>query len=268
MPADYHTHTPLCHHASGEPEAYGDAALAAGLSEYGVSDHAPAQPEPFDDWRMAEADLPQYFDWIERLRGHVGDRLTVRAGLECDWLDGCESWIADLATRYPWDYLIGSVHYLGDWDFDNPKWETRWESCDLEDVWSRYWDAYAAMAASGLFDILGHPDLIKKFGRLPTGDLTRFYQPVIEEIAAAGCAIEINTAGLHKPCAEMYPHESFLVLARDAGIPLVISSDAHDPTHIARDFPRAIAAARAAGYESTCLFAGRQMAHEPLPTVD
>ena len=80
MPADYHTHTPLCHHAEGEPEAYIDAAVAAGVSEYGVSDHAPQLPEPFDDWRMAVADLPEYFRWLERARAHAAGRIPVRAG--------------------------------------------------------------------------------------------------------------------------------------------------------------------------------------------
>ena len=119
MPADYHTHTPLCHHAVGEPEAFVDAALEAGLTEYGISDHAPQVPEPFDDWRMDLAQLPDYFAWIARARAHAGGRIPIRAGMECDWLDGCEPWIAELASRYEWDYLIGSVHYLEDWDFDN-----------------------------------------------------------------------------------------------------------------------------------------------------
>ncbi len=111
---------------SGEPESFVDAALAAGLTEYGISDHAPQVPEPFDDWRMAEAELPEYFLWIERARAHAAGRIPIRAGLECDWLEGCEPWIAELAARHEWDYLIGSVHYLGDWDFDNPKWLGRW----------------------------------------------------------------------------------------------------------------------------------------------
>src|ERR1035437_4061406 len=175
--ADYHTHTPLCRHAEGLPEEYVDAAIAAGLSEYGISDHAPAIPEPFDDWRMTAAELPEYFAWIDRARAHAAGRLPIRAGLECDWLAGCEPWITDLAGHHAWDYLIGSVHYLGSWDFDNPKWLGRWAEADVEAVWCQYWQTYAAMADSGLFDILGHPDLVKKFSHVPTGELDRFYCP-------------------------------------------------------------------------------------------
>lgn len=264
MPADYHSHTPLCHHAVGTPEAYVDAALAAGLVEFGISDHAPARPEPFDDWRMAESDLPAYFDWIDRAREHAGGRIPVRAGLECDWLSGCGEWIEELAGRHEWDYLIGSVHYLDDWDFDNPKWLGRWAEADLDEVWTRYWKAYAEMAASGLFDILGHPDLVKKFSYRPGGDLARFHEPAIEAIRRGGAAIELNTAGWHKPCAEAYPEPGFLALACEAGIPLVISSDAHAPEEVGRDFDRAVGLALEAGYRSTLRFEKRRSRGDAL----
>jgi histidinol-phosphatase (PHP family) len=264
MPASYHTHTPLCRHATGEPEEYVDAALAAGLTEYGISDHAPQVPEPFDDWRMVEADWPEYVAWIERARAHAAGRIAVRCGLECDWLPGNEGWTEELAGRLEWDYLIGSVHYLGTWDFDNPNLLSIWDTRDVEDVWTRYWAEYARMAESGLFDILGHPDLVKKFGHRPQGDLGRFYEPVIDAIAASGCAIELNTAGWHKPCGECYPAVPFLELAASAGIPLVISSDAHAPGEVARDFPRAVELALQCGFRETVLFEQRKRRYEGL----
>ncbi len=263
MPADYHTHTPLCRHATGTPEEYIAAASAAGLSEYGISDHAPARPEPFDDWRMLEGELPEYFEWIARARAAAG-AMPVRAGMECDWLPGCADWIGELASRYPWDYLIGSVHYLGAWDFDNPKWLGRWAEADVEEVWTLYWRTYADMARSRLFDIVGHPDLVKKFSHRPGGDLARFYEPAIAAIAESGAAVELNTAGWHKPCAEAYPHPQFLELACRAGIPLVISSDAHAPGEVARDFVRAVEWAKSAGYTETALFEGRGRKSELL----
>ena len=257
MPADYHTHTPFCHHAEGTPQEYLDAALAAGVTEYGISCHGPAQPEPLDDWRMMESDLPAYFKWVETARTHADGQIPVRLGLECDWFPGCERWIGDLASRAEWDYLIGSIHYLGGWNFDSPKRLDLWAEADLEETWTRYWQEYAAMAKSGLFDFLGHPDLIKKFSHRPEGDLKRFYEPALEAISEAGCAIELNTAGWHKPCAEQYPTFDFLVLAHGADIPLLINSDAHAPREVARDFDKAIALAREAGYRETALFEKR-----------
>ena len=265
MPADYHTHTPLCRHATGEPGEYVEAAVAAGLTEYGISDHAPCRPEPFDDWRMLWSELPEYFEWISRAKTAAAGRLEIRAGMECDYLPDCDGFIDELATQYDWDYLIGSVHYLGGWDFDNPKWLGKWAETDVDAVWTEYWKTYAQMAESGLFDILAHPDLVKKFSYAPEGDLDRYYEPAIEAIAANGSVIEINTAGLHKPCAEVYPAPRFLELARSAGIGLIISSDAHAPKEVARDFTKAQAMARAAGYEETQLFNKRQRTAEPLP---
>lgn len=265
MLADYHTHTPLCRHAVGTPEGFVDAAVAAGLDELGISDHAPQVPEPFDDWRMDEADLPDYYEWIERAREHAGGRIAVRAGLECDWLPCNRHWIEELAGKYDWDFLIGSVHYLDGWDFDNPQWLGRWAATDLDDLWERYWKAYAEMAGTGCFDILAHADLVKKFGHLPEGDLARFYEPAVEAIVASGSAIEINTAGWHKPCGEAYPAPGFLKLAARAGVPLVISSDAHSPGEVARDFPRAVELAREAGFTETVRFSKRVRSVDALP---
>ncbi len=264
MPADYHSHTPLCKHAEGTPEAFIDRALAAGLDEFGISDHAPQSPEPFDDWRMSMAEMPVYFDWIARARKYAAGRIPVRAGMECDWLAGNEAWIDKLAGMFPWDYLIGSIHYIDGWDFDNPKWLGRWAESDVDAMWTRYWKAYAGMARSARFDILGHPDLIKKFAHQPAGDLARFYEPAIEAIAGSGAAIELNTAGWHKPCAEAYPSPQFLRLAASAGIPLVISSDAHAPGEVARDFPKAIELVLEAGFRETARFSQRGRTLVPL----
>jgi histidinol-phosphatase (PHP family) len=264
VPADYHTHTPLCLHAIGEPEDYIAAALAADLTAYGISDHAPCQPEPFDDWRMLSTQLPEYYDWIKRARAAAAGRIPVRAGLECDWINGCEKWIHELTEKFDWDYLIGSVHYLGDWDFDNPKWLGRWAQSDVEAVWTHYWKTYVQMVESGLFDIFGHPDLVKKFSHVPEGDLDRFYEPVIDALASSGAVIELNTAGIHKPCAEVYPAPRFLELACSAGVGLVISSDAHAPNEVARDFPLATQIAKYAGYRETVLFEKRKRSFEAL----
>ena len=262
--ADYHTHTPLCMHAEGEPEEYIAQAKAIGLEEYGISDHAPVMPEPFDDWRMLYSDLPRYYEWIERARSVAGE-LPVRAGLECDWLPDCEKWIETLRGEYKWDYLIGSVHYLADqWDFDNPKWLGRWAETDVEEVWELYWKTYLGMVESDLFEIVAHPDLIKKFGYRPKGDLKRFYEPVVSALVESNGTIEINTAGWHKPCEEQYPAIPFLELCAEAGVDLIISSDAHTPSEVGRDFDKAIKLAKGVGFNSTVLFSSGEKQNLPL----
>lgn len=255
MLADYHTHTPLCMHAEGNPEEFVDAAISAGLAEYGISDHAPVakELEPFDDWRMSLEQLPEYIAWIERAKAHADGKIAIRAGLECDWLPNCQSHIQFLRNYHNWDYLIGAVHYIDYqgklWDFDNPKWQEMWAQIDIANIWDTYWKTYIEMVDSGLFDIVAHPDLIKKFGYQPDVDLSQYFEPAIDAIATAGSIMEINTAGWHKPCKEQYPNIQLVELARDAGVDLIISSDAHTPQQIARDFTQAIDIAKTAGYD-------------------
>lgn len=258
-PADYHMHTPLCHHAVGDPREYVDAAARCGISEMGFACHSPMDG-PFDDWRMAIEDLPRYLEMVDEARAHgetVG--VVVRLGLEVDYLRGHESWIEELASRAPWDYLIGSVHYLTDeLVVDHPDHLSQVQArYTAEEVWERYWELYVRAIQSCSFDFMAHPDLPKKFGRLPEGDLDRFYTPAIAAMVEADTAFEINTAGLRKPIQALYPADSFLRLAQAAGVPLVISSDAHAPDEVGGHFPEAVAVAKDAGYTRLARFTGR-----------
>ncbi len=273
MLTDYHTHTPLCHHAEGEPEAYVQAAISKGLREYGISDHAPVSEAFFDDWRMAYDELPKYLDWIERAKAEAkaaaGNQIKIRSGLECDWLPQCESWIEKLDRYHDWDYLIGSVHYIADqWDFDNPKWLGRWAEGDVESFWTLYWSRYLEMVQSGLFDIHGHPDLIKKFGYFPKKDLRYYYEPVIEALAnrTGKACIELNTAGLRKQCKAYYPDDQFLKMAADAQVKITLTSDAHHPNEVASDFEDAFQHIKEAGFSNLCYFEKRT--HTLVPIVN
>ena len=217
-------------------------------------------PEPFDDWRMLRAELPRYLEMVAEARAAAAP-FPVRLGLECDYLAGQEGWIEELAGLADWDYLIGSVHYLAPgWDVDNPRHLSRFTASAgaVEDVWERYWTEFGRCARSGLFDFLAHPDLVKKFGHRPAGDLRRFYEPAVAALAERDVTLEISTAGLHKPAGELYPSAEFLALAQAAGLTVVINSDAHAPGEIGRDFPVAVDAARAAGFTATARFVRRE----------
>lgn len=255
-------HTPLCKHAVGEPWEYAERAAALGLAEIGFSDHSP-MPAAYDDWRMLIDEFPAYLAGVEAAKKRVPS-LPIRLGLEVDWLEDGEAWIEHLTTLAPWDYLIGSVHYLGSWAMDDPAEKHRFRDQSVEVVWQRYWEQFAEAATSGYFDIMGHPDLVKKFGHRPEGDLRRFYEPAIQAVKDAGVAIEINTAGLYKDVAEMYPAPDFLKLAAAANIPLVISSDAHAPTEVGRSFPEAIELAKTCGFRQTCRFEQRKRRFVPI----
>lgn len=265
LPADYHMHTRLCHHAEGEPVDLARAAVARGLTEIGLSDHNPMPRDDFDNWRMAFGQLDEYYAGIERARAEFPG-LTVRAALEVDYLPGGEEWVRHLASRRPWDYFIGSVHYVSDgWDIDNPQKLDRWRAREAYEVWETYFERLTAAAASGLFQIIGHPDLPKKFGFIPDRDCTPLFERFLGAAAAGGVAIEINTAGLRKECREMYPAPAFLALAAREKVPLTFGSDAHRPAEVAADFAAAVAAARAAGYTHSLRFTGRAAVPVPLP---
>jgi histidinol-phosphatase (PHP family) len=261
--SDYHVHTPLCRHATGWPVEFAGRAVALGLDELGFADHNP-MPEAFDDWRMLLEELPRYLEEVEKARAEF-PQLTIRIGLECDYIEGGEAWIEKLAGMAQWDFLIGSVHYLTEgWEVDHPKYVGR-HAGQSEEIWSSYWRTYERCIRSGLFDFVAHPDLPKKFGFRPAGDLRHFYEPSIAALAESGVAFEINTAGLRKDCRELYPAPEFVKAAQLAGVPLLINSDAHAVDELGAGYTEAIALAKASGYKATARFAKRKISFVPLP---
>jgi len=258
--ADYHMHTPLCRHATGEPVEFAARAVELGLEEIGFSDHSPMREDGFDLWRMDLGDLDEYVAAVERARkAHPG--LTIRLGLEVDYLPGQEAWIRELAARHPWDYFIGSVHYLGGWDIDNPQKLAEWKHHDVREVWAAYVERLIEAARTGLFDILGHIDLPKKFGHYPDPPVLPHYERCLEAVRAAGVAIELNTAGLRKDCREI------LEAAFRCGVPITFGSDAHAPGEVGSAWAEALALARSVGYRTCCRFAGRRRTELPLEAV-
>jgi histidinol-phosphatase (PHP family) len=262
LPPDYHMHTPLCRHATGEPVEYARRAVEMGLTEIGFTDHSPMERDNFDNWRMSFSQLDEYVAKV-RLARKTFPRLIIRLGLEVDYLPGQEDWIRRLAGLHPWDYFIGSVHYVSDsWDIDNPAKLSEWKKRDAFEVWSVYFDRLAQAARSGLFEIIGHADLPKKFGIRPAQNCRPLYETFLSAAAEAGCAIELNTAGLRKDCREIYPCPELLQIAKSKNVPITFGSDAHAPGEVGLNFAEAVALARSAGYTERRQFAQRQ--HESI----
>jgi histidinol-phosphatase (PHP family) len=263
-PADYHMHTPLCRHATGEPTEYAARALELGLTEIGFSDHSPMLQDDFDDWRMRLDQLDDYVAKVQQARRDYPS-LSIKLALEVDYLPGHEDWIQELTARHPWDYLIGSVHYVSDsWAVDNPYKLSEWRTRDAWEVWSVYFERLAMAAESGLFEIIGHADLPKKFGFYPKQDLTPLFQKFLESAKRANVALELNTAGLRKDCKEIYPSPSFVRMMFANGIPITFGSDAHASNEVGKDFEPAVALARSAGYKEYRTFKQRKVQVAPL----
>jgi histidinol-phosphatase (PHP family) len=256
--ADYHMHTPLCHHAAGEPSEYAARAVSLGMEEIGFSDHSPMRKDNFDEWRMNTDRLGEY---VQKVRKAQTDfpQLKIKLALEVDYLPGQEEWIRELAAMHPWDYFIGSVHYISDsWAIDNPQQLSEWKKRDAYEVWAAYFESLTQAADSGLFEIIGHADLPKKFGIYPERDCTMLFDRFLQAAARKRVAIELNTAGLRKTCKEIYPSPKILQMARSKDVAITFGSDAHAPGEVGMGFVEAKELARRTGYTESCRFTRRK----------
>lgn len=265
LPADYHIHTKLCRHAVGEVEDYVARAVEKGLTEIGFSDHAPMPVDDFDDWRMKFSELDVYIREVLTAREKF-PQIKIRLALELDYIPGYEDWIIKLSEMYPWDYLIGSVHYVDNkWDIDNPNKKDEWRRHDVTAVWENYIKRLIQAADSGFFDIIGHVDLAKKFGHFPEKDCSGLFREFLKTSAKKGALIEINTAGLRKDCRQIYPAPQILSMAFEEGVGITFGSDSHAPEEVGMDFDKALALARACGFKQYHVFELRKKRVRDLP---
>lgn len=257
--SDYHTHTPLCGHASGEPASYAAHAVKLGLKEMGISDHAPLLSHRDPGISMDIGQLPLYHQMIEKTREAYAGKVIVRAGIEADYMPHLENETRKMLAAYPYDYVIGSVHFIEKWGFDDPIQLKTWDKKDVNDVYREYFKLLRQSALSGLFDILGHVDLVKKFDFRPTEDMSGEIVENAKAFKQGGIVIEINSSGLHKPAREIYPALDHLKVYCRHGVPITFGSDAHKPEQVGRDFAKSLELALAAGYREYVMFEKRRI---------
>jgi len=225
---DLHNHTPLCNHAQGKPQEYIKNAIKKGIKIYGFADHAPME---FDKkYRMSFNDMKNYENEINLLKKQYKDKIKILLGYEVDFTP--TKYLDKRVLTADVDYLIGSVHFLDNWGFDNPEFIKEWEDRDVDDVYKEYFEYIEKMASSKLFQIVGHIDLVKVFGHKPKKNIKDIAKNAIKAIKKANMAVEINTAGLRKPVKELYPSDELLEMIIDEGIDITLSSDAHSPEQV------------------------------------
>jgi len=263
---DCHVHTELSGHGTGTVGQIVSAGVFKGLSGLVVTEHLPLPDgiDPEHHISMPLSALQPYVDevrsWAQRARG-----LEVVVGGEADWIPAKESESLSLlrmARGAGVDVVLGSVHFLDEWVFDNPHDIDSWEGKDVRAVYEHYFTEWCAAARSGLFDVMAHPDLVKKFGHRPSCECDDLY-------AAAACAardgdvlIEVSTAGLRKPVGELYPGPALLLAFRDAGVQVTVGSDAHSTDEVGMDIEIAYQALHEAGYRSVRFPTGRHESRE------
>lgn len=272
MLIDYHTHHARCGHAIGSLEQYVQRGIEIGLSHIGLSDHMPLlHVDPatyYPEMAMPMDELPSYVEEAFALKEKYRGQIEVRVGLEGDYIEGWEEQIEKIVQAYPWDYVIGSVHFLGEWDVSDYRQVHNWEGKDVFTVYQRYYDAVAKAASTGFYDIMGHLDVIKRFGHHP--DLSQLEETILLEkqtlsaVAEAGVVMELNASGLSKPCAEMFPSRRMLETAAQLGIPLTVGSDAHDPLKLSENLNQARKLLYDIGVKELATFEKRQRAMVPL----
>jgi histidinol-phosphatase (PHP family) len=260
---DYHTHHVRCGHAQGQIEDYIKQALALGLSEIGISDHAPIYwqdgDDPMPDVAMSKSELPAYVDEVLQLKARYAGRIAVRLGLEVDYIEGAEAACAAMLAPYPFDYLIGSVHYV----YGRNVYGTQlWDGArDPLSIYAEYYRLLAKSAQCGMFDIIAHCTAVIAFAPKP---ILQAIEPLQDAALAAmreaDVCMEINSSGYRKVGAEPFPSERMIALARELGIPLTFSSDAHRPGEVAHGRDRVEALLSKLGVTELACFESRQRA--------
>jgi len=197
---------------------------------------------------MALSELHDYVGEVRALQAEYPGFILL--GIEADYRPDTFDDVRGLLESYPFDYVIGSVHYLDGWPFDDPRQRHTWDGREIEDVYRRYFDLVGEAAETGAFTLIGHLDLVKKWGHRPPRPLEDAARALAERIARAEVVVEVNTAGLRKPVAELYPDVTLLRLLREQGVAVTFGSDAHSPQDVGRDFDAALAAVREAGFDS------------------
>jgi histidinol-phosphatase (PHP family) len=263
---DLHLHTARCGHATGTPIEYVEAARTAGLDVVCFTDHLP-MPEGYPQhYTMRHDELAAYFEDVAAAAAHSRetDGPEVLSGVEADWLPGDVAFTRAVLGSWGLDMVLGSVHFLGDWAFDDPDLVARYGSVVIDELWERYFTEVAAAARSGLFDVIAHPDLVKKFGYKPTCDPTPWYEETAVALAEGGCAIEVNTGGMRKPVREVYPALGLLEACFKRGVAATVGSDAHAADEVGAGCDEARTLLHAAGYRSLVVFRARHAAEVAL----
>ncbi|MBA2174770.1 histidinol-phosphatase HisJ family protein [Halobacillus locisalis] len=270
MRTDYHVHMAETGDLDVEYlKTYIEKAKAEGIEELGISEHA-----YFFDETKAILSNP----WVENRRTlefstyqHLFDQaneqdLPIKMGIEMDYMPGKEEEMKTFIDAHPFDYVIGSVHWIDDWGIDLAIFRNEYEKRDLHEVYRQYFDRVVTLAHSGLFDFVGHIDVIKVFGYEPEDrDFLRGqYERAAKALAATNTCIEISTAGLRKPVGKLYPDPELLEICKEHGVGIVLCSDAHKPGHIGYRYEEAIALAKDAGYTELHTFTKRQSTKHPI----
>lgn len=247
-----HTHTGLTGHGHGEIEEVVEAAVLAGIGTLAITEHFPLSTkiDPTNFVSMPNSVLESYCARIEAARD-AHPEMNILLGTELDWLGEDEDRDLDAIDWNRFDIILGSVHYLDLWPFDDPEQVDHWDEVGNDAIWEKYFDYFCRACTCDMpFTVMAHPDLVKKFDKYPSAsfDMTRAYQDAAEAARAGGRMIEVNTSGAYYACKEMFPSIGLLTEFRKAGVPVTLGTDAHEPRFVNRGIDAGLELIYEAGY--------------------
>lgn len=253
MIADLHNHTKLCNHAEGEISEYIEQAIKCGIKYFGFSEHAPMN---FDEkYRIGFHQMQEYEQSILDAKKKYEKEIEIFLGYEVDYLKG---YMDERVLNANVDYLIGSVHFIEEWGFDNPEFIGSYQNQDIDEIWQKYFDAIEEMAKSRLFDIVAHLDLIKIFKFMPKKEINEIAKNALLAIKEADMSVEINVAGFRKPIGEAYPSFSLLQEIKKLDIPITFASDAHKPEQVGLYSKEITEIVKQLGFSQCAIYRGRK----------
>lgn len=248
---DYHMHSILSDGRNSYEEMV-RMAIEKGLDEIGFTDHVCLKPVT---WAIRLEDIPVMTSQIIDLKDKYEDQIKIRYGVEMDYLPGKEVQINEIIERIPVDYVIGSIHFIGDWNFDTD--QSLYGKWTNDKLYEKYYALVQQAAQSGLFDIIGHIDIIKKFRVYPESNQDLLFEDTIKVIKENNLVVELNTGGMDRPCAEFTPGHKILEMCYKHHVPVTLSSDAHSDLQIARHFESATQLLNQIGYTEIVGFKNR-----------
>lgn len=269
MKFDFHTHHERCGHAEGTLRDYIEAAISEGVQMIGLSDHSPYfgdrrdHPEP--GIAMAKSEFPRYVEEALALKREYAGKIEVLLGVESDYYPEHARVYRENFDRYPFDYIIGSVHQvLGVSIFNRNRWK-KLNMAERIEVKEAYYRLIAESAKSGMFDILGHIDAMRgnypEFGEIPA---ERAVREALRTIAESDVAIEINTSGKTKLAGGWYPADDLLEWALEHGVKVTFGSDAHKPSRVGDEFAEVARRLRDIGFKEWAVFRERERIMVPI----
>lgn len=254
---NYHNHTSLCGHASGEISEYIEKAIKKGMLDIGFSDHAAMPEDVRQGVSMAPEETELYIRSILEAARLYSGKINVRLGFEVDF-PVFETFDRRLFSDERVDFFMGSCHFIDGWAFDHPNYVKAFDERDIDSIYLDYYSIIEAMADSALFDVIGHFDLIKKFGHRPVSSMEIVIRRIAAKLARAGTVVEINTGGLRRPVREMYPSASIVDILFQENVPVTLGSDSHSPDEVGAGYAEAYELLKKTGYRKISGFEKRK----------